>query len=215
MPDRWAAAALKSNTREPRLFQNIDRLVTLFKAARKNGRRLIIDFYTAEVLQQLRHYGRLPQADWPPIRVCYPYFLAQHFEKLGLNHILESHRRNGIKWTRIKELESKVVMLVKAGFIRELKKYLDLEGATWIYSMWPGYFERSKALRSLKSLLESRGVAYRYIHTSGHAKIVDLERLAEAMAPEIVIPIHSFAPDQYKMYFKNVVPVNDGHSISI
>ena len=172
-------------------------------------------FYTAEILSQLHDYARLPQADWPGIRVCYPYFLARHFEKLGLKRILESHRMNGIRWTRINEIENRAVMLVRAGFIRELKKYLSLEGATWIYSMWPGYFDRSRPLRILKTYLESQGVAYKYIHTSGHAKIADLKRLEDALAPKMVIPIHSFFPDQYKDYFQNVVPVKDGDSIEI
>jgi ribonuclease J len=189
--------------------QNIDRIVTIFRAAKRTNRRLIIDFYTAEILERLKTFANLPHASWPRIRVCYPQFLARRFEELGLKDILVRHRENGIKWTRIKEIESNAVMLIRAGFLWDIKKFLDLNGATWIYSLWPGYFERSKPLRKLKSYLEGKGVRYEYLHTSGHAKLDDMRKLADAMAPDIIIPIHSFAPYKFKEYFNNVKLVDD------
>ncbi|NQT70667.1 MAG: MBL fold metallo-hydrolase [Desulfobacteraceae bacterium] len=195
--------------------QNIDRLVTIFKATIRTDRKLIIDFYTAEILDRLKPYAKLPLASWAKIRVCYPQLLARRFEKLGLDDILVRHRRNGIKWTRIKEIENNAVMLIRAGFLYDIKRFLGLEGATWIYSLWPGYFERSKPLRNLKSYLEDKGVRYEYMHTSGHAKLEDLKKLVDAMAPEMVIPIHSFHPDKFKDYFPNVRLVNDGEVVNL
>ena len=75
--------------------QNIDRLVTIFKAAQRSQRFFIIDFYTAEILERLGKYANIPQASWPKIRVCYPKLLANWFEKLGLPDILEKHRQMG------------------------------------------------------------------------------------------------------------------------
>jgi len=72
--------------------QNIDRLVTIFKATMCSGRRFIIDFYTAEILETLGKYANIPQASWPRIRVCYPQRLSQWFETLGLSNIKEKHR---------------------------------------------------------------------------------------------------------------------------
>lgn len=195
--------------------QNIDRIVTIFKAAKRTGRRFIIDFYTAEILKRLKTYAKIPQASWRRIRVCYPRFLVRRFEELGLNDILVRRRKNGIKWTRVKEIESNAVMLIRAGFLWDIKKFLNLTGATWIYSLWPGYFERSKPLRNLKFYLEGRGVRYEYLHTSGHAKLEDLKKLVEAMAPKIVIPIHSFYPHKFMDYFPNVRPVEDGEIVSV
>ena len=184
--------------------QNIDRIVTIFKAAIRTGRKLIIDFYTAEILERLKTYAKLPQASWSKIRVCYPQFLARRFEKLGLNNVLVRYRQNGIKWTKIREIENNAVMLIRAGFLYDIKRFLNLEDATWIYSLWSGYFERSKPLRNLRSYLEDKGVRYEYLHTSGHAKLEDLKRLVDAVAPEMVIPIHSFHPERFKDYFPNV-----------
>jgi len=58
--------------------------------------------------------------------VCYPQLLARRFEKLGLGDILKRHRSNGIRWTRLNEIENKAVMLIRPGFIWDIKKFLDL-----------------------------------------------------------------------------------------
>jgi len=84
-----------------------------------------------------------------------------------------------------------------------------------IYSLWPGYFERSKTLQNLKSYLEDKGVRYEYLLTSGHAKLKDLKKLVDAMALKMVIPIHSFHPDKFKDYFPNVRLVNDGEIVNL
>lgn len=195
--------------------QNIDRLVTIFKATKQENRELIIDFYTAEILDRLKDYARLPHASWRHVRVCFPRFVAGRFEKLGLKDIIERHRPNGIKWTRLNEIENKAVMLIQPGFLWDIKKYLDLNDATWIYSMWPGYFEKSQSLRKLRSFLESKNVRYEYIHTSGHAMLSDLKRLAEAVTPEIIIPIHSFHPDHFQNHFSTVRLLKDGELLDL
>jgi len=195
--------------------QNIDRIVTIFKAAVRASRILIVDFYTAEILERLKTHAKLPQASWAKIRVSYPQLLARRFEQIGLDDILARHRQNGIKWTRIREMESNAVILIRAGFLYDIKRFLSLEDATWIYSLWPGYFERSKPLRNLRSYLEDKGVRYEYLHTSGHAKLEDLKRLVDAISPEMVIPIHSFHPDKFKDYFANVRLVDDGEVVNL
>ncbi len=195
--------------------QNIDRIVTIFRAAKRTGRKLIIDFYTAEILDRLKTHANIPHASWPRIRVCYPQILARRFKELGLKDILVRHRENSIKWTRINEIESNAVMLIRAGFLWDIKKFLDLKEATWIYSLWPGYFERSKPLRNLKSYLEGKNVRYEYLHTSGHAKLEDMKKLVDAIAPNIIIPIHSFYPDKFKSYFNNVKLVKDRETVNL
>ncbi|MGA9657012.1 MAG: MBL fold metallo-hydrolase RNA specificity domain-containing protein [Polyangia bacterium] len=47
-------------------------------------------------------------------------------------------------------------------------------------------------------------------HTSGHAGIADLQRLAEALKPGRVVPIHTAAPERFAQHFKNVALSGDG-----
>lgn len=193
--------------------QNIDRLVTLFKATMRSKRLFIIDFYTAEIIETLGKYANIPRASWPRIRVCYPKRLSKWFKILGLSDITEKHRKNGIKWTRLREIENKAVILIRPNF-NEIKEYLSLKDATWVYSMWPGYFERDDRLRNLKTYFQERGVRIELLHTGGHAKISDLSRMAEALKPEVIIPVHSFHSEKFKEYFTNVKIVKDGEIIS-
>jgi ribonuclease J len=195
--------------------QNIDRLVTIFKAAKQTNRMLIIDFYTAEVLERLKKYARLPQASWPRIKVCYPQRIADRFERIGLKDILSRHRKNGISWRRLKEIEGRVVMLIRAGFIWDLKTFLDLKGGTWIYSMWHGYFDQSESLRNLRNYLKEKDVRIEELHTSGHATISELTDLVTALDPKIVIPIHTFHPQKFKDHFSNVRLVDNGEELDI
>jgi len=195
--------------------QNIDRLVTIFKAAKQTNRMLIIDFYTAEVLERLKKYARLPQASWPRIKVCYPQRIADRFERIGLKDILSRHRKNGINWERLKEIEERVVMLIRAGFLWDLRTFLDLKGGTWIYSMWHGYFDQSESLRNLRNYLKDKDVRIEELHTSGHATISELTDLVTALGPKMVIPIHTFHPEKFKDHFSNVRLVDNGEELDI
>ncbi|HNY50051.1 MAG TPA: MBL fold metallo-hydrolase [Smithella sp.] len=194
--------------------QNIDRLVTIFKATMRSQRLFIIDFYTAEILETVGKYAKIPQAYWPRIRVCYPNRLETWFKMLGLSYIPEKHRQNVITWTRLRELEDKAVILIRPNFT-EVKKSLSLEDATWIYSMWPGYCERDERLKDLRNYFQGKGVRIESLHTGGHAKIPDLARLTQALKPEVIIPVHSFHAEKFKEYFTNVKIVKDVEAVSI
>jgi ribonuclease J len=189
--------------------QNIDRLVTIFRATKRTGRKFIIDPYTAEVLDSLEDYPRLPKASWPRIRVAFSRPIAQILEKAGRQDILEKHRKNGIRWPRIDEYPNEFVVLIRPSSLGPIKRYLDTDSATWIYSMWPGYLDRSQSMGRLKEYFENAGVRFKIIHTSGHAKLSDLKKLVNAFDPEMIIPIHSFHAEKFQEYFPNVRLVND------
>lgn len=195
--------------------QNIDRLVTLFRATIHSQRFFIIDFYTAEIIERLGKYANIPQPSWANIRVCYPKRLRNWFEKLGLQDIPQRHRRNGIRWTRLREIEDKVVLLVRPNFLDDIKKFLSLEEATWIYSMWPGYLERDTPMKEMQTYFQEKGIRFEFLHTGGHAGILDLKRMAEAMKPSMVIPIHSFHSEEFMDKFSNVTLVKDGETFPI
>ena len=189
--------------------QNIDRLVTIFRATKRTGRKFIIDPYTAEVLDSLEDYPRLPKTSWPRIRVAFSRPIAQILEKAGRQDILEKHRKNGIKWPRIDEYPNEFVVLIRPSSLGPVKRYLDIDNATWIYSMWPGYLEKSQSLKRLKKYFENYDINCKILHTSGHAKLSDLKRLVEALNPEMIIPIHSFHAEKFQEFFPNVRLVKD------
>ena len=108
-----------------------------------------------------------------------------------------------------------MVMLIRAGFLWDLKAFLDLKGGTWIHSMWHGYLDQSESLRNLKSYLEEKDVRIEELHTSGHATISKLTDLANALSPKMIIPIHTFHPEKFEDYYCNVRLVDNGEELDI
>ena len=75
--------------------QNIDRLVTILRAARKANRVLIVDLYTAVVLEAT---GRdsIPQSDWRDVRLYTPQGQRRFIAKNELFADLGRHSANRV-----------------------------------------------------------------------------------------------------------------------
>ncbi len=91
----------------------------------------------------------------------------------------------------------------------EIEKAGCLSGACALWSMWPGYLEQPDQKRLL-NFFERHSIPIVTHHASGHAYLPDLQRLATAMAPRRLVPIHSFAPGRFGESFENVEMHPDG-----
>jgi ribonuclease J len=191
--------------------QNLDRLVSTYRAARSARKTLIIDLYTAFILDKLSSISpHIPQFDWKEVRVLYAY---PHAKKLAEydRELLYKYKKAKIEWEEIKATPQDMVILVKDNFYfrRIVLSKLEASGGTKaIYSMWHGYLERT----DLVQFLESHNIELLEIHTSGHAYVGDLKKLAKALAPRFVVPIHTFHPNQYDNIYKNIIQLDDGQT---
>ncbi len=206
----WVVKETKGIVLVTTASQNIDRLVTIFKAARRTERILVIDIYTAEVLDSLKDYPRIPKASWGGVRVSLSGPIAKRLKETGREDIIRKHRENIMRWPKINERREKSIVLIRGSMIGPVKKFIDLKEAVWIYSLWPGYLEKSESLKRLKDYLDSAGVPVKYLHTSGHASLADLKRLVHALSPKTLIPVHTFHPELFRDHFQNVRLVSDG-----
>jgi len=68
---------------------------------------------------------------------------------------------------------------------------------------------------SFKEWLAERDISLTHIHTSGHAGPSDLKRLAAALAPKKLVPIHSFETGRFAELFDNVETKQDGEWWSV
>jgi len=91
----------------------------------------------------------------------------------------------------------------------DLERAGCLPGASVVYSMWDGYLRDERSEPFLK-WPDRHGLPMVKVHTSGHASIRDLKRLADAIRPRRLVPVHSFGPDRYSDYFDNVDIRGDG-----
>jgi ribonuclease J len=101
------------------------------------------------------------------------------------------------------------VMLFRPSMSKDLEKAECLAGARMIYSLWGGYLKDDRQQRFL-AWLEQHGIPMTHCHTSGHAPVADLKRLAQALAPRVLVPIHSAAAERFHDLFDKVQQKRDG-----
>lgn len=188
--------------------QNIDRVVSIFRASRKAGRRLVIDLYTAAILEATGN-PRLPQSDWQDVAVYVPEKQRRQIKKAGLFEVLAKHASRRIFARHLAEAPGRTTLFFRPLHRQDLARAGCLDGARYFFSQWEGYWEQSGFDR-LRAWLAEHRIPKLSIHTSGHASPVDLKRFVEALAPSKVVPIHSFRPDRYPELFARVEARADG-----
>ena len=197
--------------------QNIDRLVTLYRACKKAGKTFVVDIYTAQVLGIVSQHSSImyPSEQFKDLKVFYPYYLSK---RIGSNLGKESlYKFKNFKITR-QEIDSnpnEYVMMVRASMRKDLDLIPNLKDGIFIYSMWEGYKEQD-SMKKFLQFFKDRGCSIESHHTSGHADIDDLNKFADAIAPKQLVPIHTFNKADYSRVFNHkVLAVNDGDLVAI
>ena len=187
--------------------QNIDRLVSAYKACLKTGHIFVIDIYTAYILDKLRKVSKnIPQFNWRNIRIK---FIKSHADALAervSEKLLYFYNTKKIDMFEINRKKNKILMLTRDNSIFPLlvKGIKGIGGANIIYSMWGGYLTDK-----FKNYCDKKKLAIEQVHTSGHATIEDLKAFARALEPKLLIPIHTFEPERFPDLFKNVKLLKD------
>ena len=188
--------------------QNIDRLVTVFRAAIKSGRELVLDLYGATIAAATG-LATIPQATWDRVRVYLPRSQRARVMKQGEFTRTDAVRASRIYPEELRARAGELIMLFRGSMARELATAECLDGAHLAWSMWPGYL-RDESGVALQAFLTERAIPMSVHHSSGHAFVSDLRRLVAALEPERVVPIHSFAGDRFGELFPRVDRRQDG-----
>lgn len=188
--------------------QNIDRIVSIFRASKRTGRKLVIDLYAAAILDATGNEA-IPQSDWPEVALFVPQAQRRQIKENAWFGLLKQHASHRIFIEDLQQAPKKSTLLFRPLHRFDLERGKCLAGAAYFYSQWEGYWE-SGSYDAVKEWLERHGIAKQSIHTSGHASPADLKALVTALAPRKVIPIHSFMPKRYAELFANVEAHADG-----
>lgn len=202
--------------------QNIDRLVSAYRACKRAQKTFVIDLYTAWVLEQMRTVtGNVQRVGWDNIRV---YADRNYDEVLKKNPELFSDFRRSAYQYRIQKEEMKAnpgqyLYLSKMSKSSIIDLYKGKKTVNVIYSQWLGYLKCSNdecfGAEQIAAYQHDKQINYVYAHTSGHATTEDLKKFAAAINPKILIPIHTEYGSMYKTVFKNVVEVKDNKELVI
>jgi len=185
--------------------QNIDRLVTIYRACKRTNKLMVVDVYTAAIMKEMASYATIPfpSPSFPEIKVMYPYFLSKMIaDKIG-KEFLYQFQPFKITKEEISEKRKEIVFLIRPSMKMDIDRIDKMENGNFIYSMWSGYLIQPKT-KSFIDHLKSKGFSFHQIHTSGHADVETLKEMVTAMKPKNLVPIHTFDGDTYKDFFKNV-----------
>jgi ribonuclease J len=190
--------------------QNIDRTVTLYRAAKQTGRDLIIDLYTADILEQIAEGTGLPRPGFPNLKVVITRALRHHYSLLRGEAFIERMLPHAVAADKLQG--SQGIIMLRQGLVKDYraKGVVPTAQDLFLWSMWEGYLAKGdKAFDWCKSA----GTPMGKLHTSGHASTADLMAFAAAIAPKAIVPVHGqnwYAPPDG---FGPILNVTDGAPI--
>jgi len=190
--------------------QNIDRIISIYRACLRTKRTFVIDPYTAIVLHKLKKISpHIPQFDWGEnMRI---FFVPNAYtNKMAEDKSLFQFKSAKITYNQMQDIRNRLVIKDSYRIRQTFSKKKHLRRTTLIYSMWKGYFS------GVKSFWEKNNVPVLYIHCSGHAYIDDLQKFVKAIGAKTIIPIHTFFPEKYtELFGQNVRIIPDGKTVEI
>lgn len=196
--------------------QNIDRAISVYRAALIAGRELVLDPYQAFVLLALKDiYPEAPQFDWPSVRVK---FIRNHVDKLKeagfWDLACQMSRAGKVTSEQLAADPSRFVYLARSsGATVALLRYLAKTALpTVVWSQWGGYLKKEDAV---KRFCDENDIVPVLIHSGGHAHPQDLASLVNRLCPRVVIPIHTEAASQFSALMPTVRVVEDGEVVDI
>lgn len=189
--------------------QNIDRVISIYKACHKSNKEFVISPYTAYILDRIQRKGiTIPQYDWENVRVL--FVKNRHTKKLADDKFLYKFKKAKIKYEEIDERRNELVVLDSYHVRQRLNAKKMLEGATLIYSQWYGYLKEEDF-----DFWEKAGANIVKVHSSGHVSPQDLEKFVNALSPNKVIPVHTLSPGTFSELFGSKVIIPTQEEITI
>jgi len=190
--------------------QNIDRMVSVYRACVRSDRVFVIDPYTALILDRLGKISKhIPQVGWGSnLRL---FFAPNHHtDRMAEDKILYKFKPAKITYQQMQNIRGKLVIKDSYTTRNIFARRKGMTSSTLVYSMWDGYLPR------VEPFWKKYNVPIVKVHTSGHAYIADLQKFVKALNPKHVIPVHTFHPEKYlELFGSKAMIVRDKHTVEI
>lgn len=186
--------------------QNIDRIVSIYRACLSANKTLVVDVYVAKILKELSKFAKIPypSKQFENIKVVFSYFTNKRLKENGNVNVLYEFKEYKITKEEIKNQAENIVMIVRTSMKKDLENINDIEGGNLIYSIWEGYLKKS-GTKKFVDYLTNRKFTLHKIHTSGHADTETLKKMVDAIKPKKIVPIHTFGAALYKDIFSEPI----------
>lgn len=199
--------------------QNIDRIVSVYRACQRTGKTLIVDAYTAWVLEQIKMVSvSTPNVEWDDVG-----FFADYSQNEVLKNNLEyfggfqgTLYKSRITKELLRNDPARYVFYSKMSKAKWIKSFAGEYPVNVIYSQWLGYLSKPDeeyfGAEKMSQFKHNPGINFVYAHTSGHSTVEDLQRFAAAINANQVVPIHTEFAKEYESLFNNAHCLNDGQT---
>ena len=168
---------------------NIDRIVTMYRAAKRSGRGFLQELYMAEITSAIG--GSIPNPSFSDVFA----FITNpsRYEML-------SEHKNRVGKEAISKMD--FVMCVRTSmlnYMKSLSEKMSFENGLLVYSFWSGYRE-TEAMKDFLTECEALGLKIVTLHTSGHADSAAIDKLIEKTNPGVIIPVHTENAEWFNKY---------------
>ena len=197
--------------------QNIDRIVSVYRACIRTNKVLVMDVYVATILKELSRFAKIPHPSqaFENVKVMFTYFTGKRLADHGNEKFLYQFKKYKITKDEIAKQADKIVMLIRPSMQKDLENIDGIDGGNLIYSMWEGYLSKPDTNKFIDYLTNRKFTIYK-IHTSGHADTETLKKMVEAIKPKNIVPIHTFSGNEYKNIFSiPIIELNDGETMNM
>lgn len=196
--------------------QDLRRAVTMYRACLRSGRTMVVDPYTAELLQSLADAGRLPQPGGEGLKVVShgtpPPFHPANRRRTGDDRA----PRRGLPISALAQNRHRWVVMIGSSQFESLRANGVQPTAqdAWSLSQWSGHL-REPAGQKLANWFEAGGAKAEHLHTCNQASAADLHAFVQAMKPRMLVPIQGLAWDAGTTPFGGIRRLGDGETLSL
>ncbi|MCF7875193.1 MAG: MBL fold metallo-hydrolase [Candidatus Omnitrophica bacterium] len=189
--------------------QNVDRLVTFYRSARRLKALFVLDLYTANILHELmRKSMPVPSNGFKDVGILFTKHFMKRLEQKKMPDWYKRWRRYEISPASLRRKGGNLFVVYRERSQPELEAAGIRPGSVLFYSQWGGYMEEP-SFKPTETFCQRHNMDIRQAHTSGHATIRSLKRLGAALNPQVIVPIHSFAANKFHELFDNVRELDD------
>lgn len=194
---RTRAASLLEEAKEVALTtcypRDLDRLTSLYHAARAAGREFVVSFKSAQLLSELaaHHLPNVPVPGVSPGLGVYlrPKKVYRKWERPFLDSAIEA--------TEVRRRGDRYLLQLDLAQFPEMIDVRPARGSPFLHSMSEPFSEEDVDHDVLLRWLDHFGLGYHQLHASGHCSGPELIALVRAMAPKAVLPIHTEHPEAF------------------
>ena len=188
--------------------QNVDRIVTFYRAAKRSCAIFVMDLYITNVIYELgRKSLPCPTNGFKDVRVLFTKHFMKSLSRKDKKGWYTRWRDYEIRPEELSRYGGKVFMAYRDSSIPEIEKAGVPSDSVLFYSQWHDYM-KEPSFGITREFMQKHTITRAEEHTSGHAPIEDLKRLAKAIDPrQYIIPIHTDKPDKFREYFGEKVMV--------